>query len=65
LVEAEMEEDDVVVFAGFTLGWVTRGACEFTAFLPGNDVACSLDFDCVPYEHHLMSGDTPITCACP
>ena len=32
MVEAEMEQDDVVVFAGFTLGWITRGTCEFTVF---------------------------------
>ena len=59
-----MEQDDVVVFAGFTLGWITRGACEFTAFSPDNFISCSLDFGCVPCEHHLMSGDTPITYAC-
>ena len=23
-----MEADDVVVFGGYTLGWITRGACE-------------------------------------
>ena len=29
-VEAEMNDDEVVVFVGYTLGWLTRGAyCEY------------------------------------
>ena len=33
-----MEQDDVVVFAGYTLGWITRGTCECDAVQAYSDL---------------------------
>lgn len=53
LVEAEMEQDDVVVFAGFSLGWITRGACECTVLSHQTmSLHVPLFFGSVPCEYH-------------
>ena len=33
-----MEQDEVVIFAGYTLGWVTRGTCECDAVQSYSDL---------------------------